>query len=95
MIRSFADKDLEKCYYEGKCASISSTLKERILAKLDEMDAASSIQDLNTQSNRLHRLKGTWEGYWSIRINKNWRLVFTATGQGDGEFGDILYIDYH
>jgi proteic killer suppression protein len=42
--------------------------------------------------NRLERLKGDWEGFWSIRINDQWRIVFRWE---DGDALDVDIVDYH
>jgi len=50
------------------------------------------INDLNLPSFRLHQLKGSLKGYWSITVNANWRVIFRFTGE-DVELLD--YLDYH
>jgi proteic killer suppression protein len=40
----------------------------------------------------LHPLKGTLEGYWSIRVNGNWRVTFRFV---DGHAEIVDYQDYH
>ncbi len=38
---------------------------------------AETLQDLRVPpANHLERLKGDWAGYHSIRVNRQWRLVF-------------------
>lgn len=41
---------------------------------------------------QLHRLSGAFDGFWSIRINGNWRLVFQFK---DGFVCDLDLVDYH
>ena len=43
-------------------------------------------------SNRLEKLKGDWAGFWSLRINDQWRIVFRWQGQ---DAIDVQVIDYH
>lgn len=40
----------------------------------------------------LHPLKGQYRGFWSIRVNRNWRLIFAFSGE---DVVDVDYLDYH
>ena len=40
----------------------------------------------------LHKLQGNLEGYWSVKVNGNWRLTFKFEN-GHAEIVD--YQDYH
>ncbi len=42
--------------------------------------------------NRLERLRGEWEGFHSVRINDQWRLVFRWSG---GQSYEVRIINYH
>ena len=96
LIQSFGDKDLEKCWVDGKCASVRGDLRERVLRKLDLMHAAVCVEDLNNPpSNHLHSLHGELEGYWAIRVSGAWRLIFTIDQEGGFFLGDVELIQYH
>ena len=41
---------------------------------------------------RLHPLKGDRAGQWSVRVSRDWRVVFRFE---DGEAVDVDLIDYH
>ena len=43
-------------------------------------------------ANRLEALKGEFAGYFSIRINDQWRVVFKWTSAGPS---DVRVCDYH
>ena len=43
-------------------------------------------------SNRLESLSGNHKGFWSIRINQQWRIVFRWK---DGTATDVQITDYH
>lgn len=93
MIKSFVDKLLEQCWLFGRCNKVRADLRRRVLMKLDVMDAATRVDDLkHPQSNRLHRLSGKYNGYWSISINGPWRLVFKFN---NGDVFDIELVQYH
>jgi toxin HigB-1 len=92
MIRSFKHRGLKRLYERGDRSGIRPDLLdtvEDILARLDESDAP---QALNLPGYRLHRLKGDWEGFWSVTVRANWRVIFRF--QGADAF-DVELIDYH
>lgn len=43
-------------------------------------------------SNNLEQLKGNMKGFWSIRVNRQWRIVFRWE---DGRKRDVSIVDYH
>jgi len=48
--------------------------------RLQAVDFASAIEDLqNPPGNRLEKLKGDREGWWSIRINSQYGYASTGT----------------
>lgn len=55
--------------------------------------AAAGIDDLRIPpGNRLEKLSGNLAGYYSIRINDQWRVVFKYT---EGGAEDVGIKDYH
>jgi proteic killer suppression protein len=56
------------------------------------LDVAKQPSDLNQPGLRLHPLKGTLKGYWSVWVNGNWRVTFRFAG-ADIEL--VNYQDYH
>jgi proteic killer suppression protein len=79
LILSFGDKTTEDIYHgrDTKAArKMSRSLWERIQVKLDLVNATVSLQDLRTlPANRLERLRGDLDGFHSIRLNQQYRLV--------------------
>jgi proteic killer suppression protein len=61
--------------------------------KLDMLNAARDLMDLRAApSNRLEKLKGNLSGYWSIRVNDQYRVIFRfANGNADA----VRITDYH
>ena len=61
--------------------------------KLLYVHDASELKDLRVPpGNRLERLKGNRQGFHSIRINDQWRLVFRWTS---GNAHEVAIVDYH
>lgn len=47
---------------------------------------------MNTPGMRFHKLIGNLSGYYSVLVNKNWRIIFKFEGQ-DAIL--VNYLDYH
>lgn len=63
------------------------------MRKLAMLNRAADIADLRIPpNNRLELLKGGRAGYYSIRINDQWRLCFRFES---GNAFDVEIVDYH
>ena len=62
--------------------------------KLDQLDAATSLRDLDLPGNRLESLKGDRKGQYSIRVNDHWRICFEWPKGADGPV-NVEAVDYH
>jgi len=93
MIRSFSDKRTEVFWNTGQNTKIPSSIHKRAYRKLQLLHAATSIEFLKVPpSNHLEKLLGDRKGAYSIRINQQFRIVFTWT-QGNAE--NVEIVDYH
>jgi proteic killer suppression protein len=64
-----------------------------IRRKLDMLNAATNLLDLRVPpNNRLEALKGSRKGKHSIRVNDQFRVVFTWK---DGAASEVQVLDYH
>ena len=56
----------------------------------------NNVQDVNDlripPANRLEKLKGNLEDYYSIRINNQWRIIFQWL---NNDSYDVKIVDYH
>jgi proteic killer suppression protein len=92
MIKSFKHKGLEQFFYTASLKGIQPKHRERLSDLLFFLDAMTALDDLKAPSYRLHPLKGTKKGLWSITVQANWRLTF----EFENENVYILdYQDYH
>lgn len=94
-IESFADPDVERFYLEGRIPRRAGwrAVARIALRKLDMIHYAEVLSDLaSPPGNRLEALKGRLEGYHSVRINDQWRVVFRWTSRGVAE---VRIMDYH
>ncbi len=61
--------------------------------KLRMINNAQNLQDLKAPpSNHLEKLKGDFDGFYSIRINNQWRIIFMYS---NGNASRVEIIDYH
>jgi len=65
----------------------------RVQAKLDLLNASTTLEDLRVPpSNRLEKLRGDWAGFYSVRVNDQYRVVFRFI---HGNAIDVRCTDYH
>jgi proteic killer suppression protein len=94
VIRSFQDEEVAAFFKNGKVPQRKGWAGVRAIAqrKLDMLNYASELKDLRSPpGNRLESLNGDLQGYYSIRINDQWRIVF----KWDRQPYDVRIIDYH
>ena len=96
MILSFRD-DATADLYHGKdthrIRRFPPTIVSSALRKLDMLNAAYRLNDLREPpGNRLELLKGDLAGYYSIRVNEQWRIVFRWE---DNNAHEVSLTDYH
>jgi proteic killer suppression protein len=94
-IVSFADVETQIFFETGKLrkgvawANIGKIARR----KLDMVHYAAVLEDLRSPpGNRLELLSGNLTGFYSIRINDQWRVVFKWTTNGPSE---VRITDYH
>jgi len=92
MIKSFRHKGLKKFYETGKASGIQPKHAKRLRMQLVALDTATTAEDLDIPGFKLHELKGTDNGRWSIWVNGNWRITFEFR---DGHAYVLDYEDYH
>ena len=95
MIVSFRDEWLRAFFVEDvKSRNIPSDLDSRLFRKLQMIDDATADKDLRIPpSNHFEKLSGKLAEFHSIRVNKQWRLIFHWNGSR-GEASDV-YLDDH
>ena len=96
MIVSFGDGATEDLYH-GRASSrakrFPGEVAEAALVKMDMLNAAASMLDLRSPpGNRLEALKGDLNGFHSIRVNDQWRLIFRWEGN---DAHRVRLADYH
>ncbi|MBR1876132.1 MAG: type II toxin-antitoxin system RelE/ParE family toxin [Lachnospiraceae bacterium] len=93
MIKSFADRETEKIYNQLFSTVLPQSIQKTALRKLIMMDNSGSLNDLRVPpSNHLEHLHGNLEGFYSIRINDQYRICFR---EADGNYFEVGIKDYH
>ncbi|MGO9126623.1 MAG: type II toxin-antitoxin system RelE/ParE family toxin [Terriglobales bacterium] len=95
MIKSFADSGTEDIY-NGTNTKAARKIDRRVwpivVRKLDFLNAAASLSDLKSPGNQLEKLKDELAGYWSIRVNDQYRITFRFV---EGNAADVSCRDIH
>lgn len=96
MIRNFKSKAAEDIF-DGVTSRASRKipidLHEKIRRLFDQINAATKIETLRIPpGNHLEKLKDNLKNYWSVRVNKQWRVIFIWE---NGDVINIDVVDYH
>lgn len=94
-IWTFADRNTQIFFETGKLRKKVQwhNIRKMALRKLDMLHYAVMLDDLKSPpGNRLELLKGNLRGFYSIRINEKWRIIFRWGRRGPE---DVSIADYH
>jgi proteic killer suppression protein len=92
MIRNFRHKGLADLYNTGRSARVRQDLQTRALRRLDALNAAHELPELNLPGFDFHALKGFKPTRYSLHVNGPWCITFEWLD------GDALRVDleqYH
>ena len=93
MILSFGSKETEKIWNGIRVKKMPLGIQNVGRRKMRMLNNSQDIADLRIPpSNRLEKLAGNLNGFYSIRINKQWRILFTWE---KGNASKVEIIDYH
>jgi proteic killer suppression protein len=93
MIGSYRDKRT-RSFAAGQRGKAFDGFARKLSMKLDQLDAATSIRDLDLPGNRLEALKGNRKRQYSIRVNDQWRICFEWLKGSEGPM-NVEVVDYH
>ena len=89
--RGFKHGGLKRFAEKQDARALPQRYVERIRDILSALDD-DPFESLAAPGYRLHPLKGSRKGQWSVRVSKNWRITFRFER---GEVYDIDLEDYH
>lgn len=91
----YRDRDTERFANDEHVRSLQDVPRQRGLAALARLYAASELRDLrNPPGNRFEALQGDRAGQYSIRINSKWRVCFEWSEEARKAF-NIEVVDFH
>jgi proteic killer suppression protein len=96
MIRKFKSKTAQDIFdgiISASARKIPADLHNKIRRLFDQLSGATKIETLRVPpGNNLEKLKGNLRNFWSIRVNKQWRVIFRWE---DNDAYDVDVTDYH
>jgi proteic killer suppression protein len=93
MIISFGSKETEMIWNGIRVKKMPVEIQNVGRRKLRMINNSKDIIDLRVPpSNRLEKLSGNLKDFYSIRINKQWRIIFKWNNENASE---VEIIDYH
>jgi proteic killer suppression protein len=92
MIIGFQHKALAQFFSTGKAYRLPADHLPRLRLILAILNAARAEKDFHFPGSHAHQLTGNLKGFWSVRVNKNWRIIFRFDGE---DVHDVNLVDYH
>ncbi len=93
MIKQFGDEETSSIWYGLQSKKLPFDNQQVARRKLRMINNSAYLNDLRVPpSNRLEKLKGKLKDYNSIRINKQYRVIFRWES---GDAYDVKIVDYH
>jgi proteic killer suppression protein len=93
MIISFGSKETEKIWNGIVVKKPSIEIQQIGRRKLRMLHNSQNLTDLRIPpSNRLEKLAGNLNDFYSIRINNQWRIIFIWE---NGNASNVEIVDYH
>jgi len=92
MILYFRHKGLQAFYEVDKTSKFPPAQLMKIRLILSTLDAAGCLADVNKPGFGLHPLTGNYKGFYAVKVNKNYRIIFQFVGE---DVSDVDYLDYH
>ena len=91
MIKTFSDRSTALLFETGSARGIATDLAARAQKRLDQLDAATSLDDMRfPPGNKLRKLEGG--DRWAIRVDRQWRITFEWSS---GDAYEVKFEDYH
>lgn len=93
MIVSFGNKETEKIWNGFRSSKLPIEIQQIARRKLRMLHNSLDLNDLRIPpANRLEKLSGKFQSFHSIRINIQWRIIFSWE---NGNCYQVEIIDYH
>jgi len=80
MIKTFKSKPLADLWGKGRTAKIDAKMHDRILRRLDRLDAAARPEEMRIPGFDFHPLRGFNPTRYSVHVNGPWCITFEFEG---------------
>jgi toxin HigB-1 len=91
----FRHKGLKQLYESGSAKGVPPAMADKLRKLLFALENADSLDQLGRFPGwKLHPFRGNLEGFWSLTVTGNWRLVFLFD-EASMTASDIDLLDYH
>lgn len=92
-IVKFRHKGLKALYEEDDASGLPAAAADKIKRMLAALEYADTLAQVASFPGwKLHPLKGSRKGAYSLMVTRNWRLTFVVEGN---DVTDIRFEDYH
>ncbi len=88
MIKSWQHKGLKLFYETGNTSKIQPKHASKLHDVLQILDSVTKPEQMRLPGLDFHKLTGDLKGFYSIKINGNWRIIFRFDG------ADVILVDY-
>jgi proteic killer suppression protein len=93
MIIDFGSRETEEIWNGIWVSGLPNEIQELSRRKMRMLNNAQNMADLTVPpSNNLEKLRGKLKGFYSIRINNQWRIIFKWDS---GNASAVEIVDYH
>lgn len=92
MILSIRHKGLRLYFEKGDASKLQPQHISKIRLILTRLQSAKAISDMNIPGYGLHQLSGELKGFWAVKIDKNYRIIFQLIAE---DVHEVDYLDYH
>jgi len=91
----FRHKGLRQLFEDDIAKGVPPTMAEKLRKLLLAIETANDLEQVSRFPGwKLHPLKGDLNGFWSLTVTGNWRLIFRYD-PGTNTAAEINLIDYH
>jgi proteic killer suppression protein len=91
----FRHKGLRQLYEDGSAKGVPPAMADKLRKLLFALETADHLDRVSRFPGwKLHPLKGGLQGFWSLTVTGNWRLIFRYDSETNIA-SDFDLIDYH
>jgi toxin HigB-1 len=92
VIITFRHKGLKLYYDKGDASKLQPQHVNKIRLILTRLDSCTTPAEMQIPGYGLHSLSGGLKGFWSVKVDANYRIIFRFEGE---HVTDVDYLDYH